>query len=214
MDSDMEDVDVELYVAEALRAGASPNARDEYGDTLLLQAIQNNRPSIVKFLLKRGADVNLTDLKAGDTPLIRAVSTHDTWATEIKPLTHLVKILLAHRADPNRANRQGERPLTLAAADGQGDIVSVLLKSGANFRLRNKQGFTALGLAVDTPPGSISFMGGPFPTLTNPRDPKQVEKDMMAHTRQLQQMARAEERRLSKGRTLVRRLLRQAGAKE
>jgi ankyrin repeat protein len=214
MDSDMEDAGIEAAVRAALGAGASPNARDKYGDTLLIQAIENNRPSVVRLLIKRGANVNLPDTRLGDTPLIRASYSNDLGATGAKPLTTLVRLLLQSRADPNRRNKAGETALTLAAALGHADVVAELLKAGANFRLGNEQGATPLKLAsMPVPRGSIYF-ASPMPNLTNPNDPKQVEKDIREHEKMLERMARAEEQRLSKGRAEVRRLLQAAGAKE
>ncbi len=215
MDSDAEDADIEYSVRAAIRAGASPNVRDEHGETLLIQAIENNRESVVRLLLKRGANVNLPDTKLGDTPLIRASYTNDTWADDgAKPLTALVRLLLRNRADPNRRNKAGETALTLAASLGHSDVVAALLQSGANYRLRNKQGLTPLQLASSpVPRGTINFVGG-LPNLTNPNNPKQVEKEIREDEKKMERMARAEEKRLSAGRANVRRLLQAAGAKE
>jgi hypothetical protein len=215
MDSDLEDADIEYSVRAALRAGASPDARDKYGETLLIQAIENNRESVVRLLLKSGANVNLPDTKLGDTPLIRASYTNDTWADSgARPLTALVRLLLLNRADPNRRNKAGETALTLAANLGHSDIVAALLKSGANFRLRNKQGLTPLKLAsIPVPRGSISF-GGSMPNLKNPNDPTQVDKDIREHEKMLERMARDEEKRLAMGRAKAKRLLQAAGAKQ
>jgi ankyrin repeat protein len=206
MDSDLEEADIEDTVRAALRAGASPDSRDEYGETLLLQAIENNRESIVRLLLRSGADVNLADTKLGDTPLIRASYTSDTWAQSgVRPLTALVRLLLQRRADPNRRNKAGETALTLAACLGFNDIVAALLRSKADFRLPNKQGFTPLQMAsLSVPRGSVSFV---FP-------PTDVTKEKSERERMMERTERDEEKRLAVGRAKARLLLQAAGAKK
>ena len=210
----MDDADIEAEVRAALDAGASPNAREEGGDTLLLQAIENNRPSVVRLLLRRGADANLpnADPRRGDTPLTRAVWTRDPCSIEVKPLTPLVKMLLQRRAAPNRDNREGDRPLTLAAMEGHCEIAALLVHAGADVRLRDGHGLTPLALAT----GCETLLGGGgdgMPPLTRPNDPKQVEKDTAAFEKESERWARAEERRLAKARAQMCRLLLRAGAK-
>jgi ankyrin repeat protein len=40
-----------------LHAGADPNARDSYGNTMLMMAAAGNELEVVRFLLSAGADV-------------------------------------------------------------------------------------------------------------------------------------------------------------
>ena len=49
-------------VRELLDLGASINARNEKGNTALIEATCNNHPLVVQLLLARGADVNATNL--------------------------------------------------------------------------------------------------------------------------------------------------------
>jgi ankyrin repeat protein len=64
-------------LAEAKRLveqdGADVNARDARGDTPLINAAMAGEAKIVRYLLDRGADVNLTAGKNGNSPLIQAV---------------------------------------------------------------------------------------------------------------------------------------------
>ncbi len=55
---------------------------------------------------------------------------------------------LAKTSGINRANQAGETPLMLAAAAGLSELVSELLKLGAQLELVNAQGETALMMAV------------------------------------------------------------------
>lgn len=182
IDGDLEDADIEDIIRRGLRAGVSPNARAPYGDTLLLQAIENNRPSVVRMLLGRGANVNLAD-REGTTPLLKAVSQQGIWPDQ-KPFAYITRLLLAKKANPNVRDSYGRTALMLAtdleiarllvrggaavdardpwgttalmlaAQGGRGDIVRMLLQAGANPRLRTKWGQTALLFADPPPPQS------------------------------------------------------------
>ena len=144
IDSDAEDADIEYDVRAVLRAGITPNSRDEYGETLLLRAIENNRVSIVEMLLRAGADVNMPSKETGDTPLIFASRSIDPFEIGARPMPHLVRLLLKHKPELNRRNKAGETALIAAVTRGNGEIVELLLKAGADYRLRDKNGMTAL----------------------------------------------------------------------
>lgn len=58
-------------IDDFLRRGLNPNEDLEYGDSLLFQAVDENKPDIVKLLLAHGADVK-TKTSWGDTPAKRA----------------------------------------------------------------------------------------------------------------------------------------------
>jgi ankyrin repeat protein len=177
-DSDITEGEVDAEVLRALRAGLSPDARNEWGETLLLQAIIDDRPSTVRLLIARGANVNLPSAREGNTPLMRAVSGDGMWAIGEKPQPEMTRLLLSKGARPNLRNRQGQTALMLArgaevvrlllargasvnAQDWRGDTAltlatlvgdgakgRILLKAGANFRLRNRKGQTALNLTL------------------------------------------------------------------
>ncbi|RSL48775.1 hypothetical protein CEP53_009418 [Fusarium sp. AF-6] len=73
----------------------------------------------LKVLIERGADINVRN-KAGETPLMLAVSTNKVRST---------KILLEHGADPNICDNLGARPLHFAQ---DSEIVQDLLHRGAD----------------------------------------------------------------------------------
>ena len=53
-------------------------------------------------------------------------------------------------ADINLQNKQGISPLMWAVIQNENpEIISVLLQNGANPKLKNKQGYTALDLATE-----------------------------------------------------------------
>jgi len=136
------------------------NRQDDEGMTPLACAVVQEQTDVVRYLLNQGADPNIPD-KNGDTPLGLAASRDKTNGTplcelllakgaevnptnnktefNIPPLswavssdnTELVKILLAHGADPNG---RGGNILRSAAGRGDTEIVALLLDHGANLK--------------------------------------------------------------------------------
>jgi hypothetical protein len=86
--------------------GADPNLRDAAVNawTPLLHAIHKSQPAAIAALLDAGADPNATD-RSGTTPLMMAAGYGDT---------AIVKILLAHNANPRIATNDGLTALDLA----------------------------------------------------------------------------------------------------
>jgi ankyrin repeat protein len=61
----------------------------------------------------------------------------------------VVELLLARGADVNAANPQnGYTALMGAAGEGSYDLVSALVKAGADLHAKNKWGETALSIAI------------------------------------------------------------------
>ena len=217
MDSDAEELDIVAEVRAALDAGASPNARSQFGgETLLIQAVENNRIGAARLLLARGADVNLADAESGDTPLIRASSTNDWTSDQSRSLTKIVALLLQKRADPNRRNKAGETALTLASIEGRGNVVLQLLRAKADFRATHKNGMTPLQLAsIPVQRGSLQIIGAPLPLeVEDANDAEQVRKAIAKQDAMWERVARADEKRLTLGRANARRYLIAAGAKK
>jgi ankyrin repeat protein len=114
-------------------------ARD--GFTPLQLACYFGHEEVARSLVDHGADVN-------------AVAANDQ---RIQPLhaaaarggAALVRLLLAHGADPN-GRQQGEHvPLHAAAANGDAAMVAALLQHGADATAQNADGATPLDLARD-----------------------------------------------------------------
>ena len=111
---------------------------------------------LCEFLLESGADANGTDADTGETPLHAALSTPERRAHDL-----VVRVLLAHGADPNRAARtgaatgsfmrdcrtRGETPLHRAAAFGGEETLDLLLGADASCEARDAHGDTPLGWA-------------------------------------------------------------------
>jgi type II secretory pathway predicted ATPase ExeA len=125
-------------LAQALTSGVSPNIRDAYGVTPLMQAVQHGHLPAVSVLLDRGAQVNATD-RGGITPAMLAV---------INERTETLELLLARGADVNARTGAGWTALTFAAWKGDPDLVRVLLRHGATPNVVDKQGWSPLDYAT------------------------------------------------------------------
>jgi ankyrin repeat protein len=80
----------------------------------------------VRLLLTTPIDVNHVN-RLGWTALLEAILLGDGGPAH----TEIVRLLLAHRADPNRADGQGVTPLAHAEQRGQREIAKLLRDAGA-----------------------------------------------------------------------------------
>lgn len=129
-------------VLALLEKGADPNVAGRYGLTALHHAAHFDRQALVRALLDAGADPNRTG-KWGATPLMRAKS------------GEVVRQLLEAGADMNavtvpgrHGNSVGRTVLMYEAAQGNSEVVAVLLEYGADTHPRDARGCNALMLAI------------------------------------------------------------------
>jgi ankyrin repeat protein len=171
-----------LDAARALvDAGASLNLTDPDGTTALIIAIINGHYDTAAMLAEKGADPNLTDA-AGMGALYATVDMNTLGEVFGRPerppsdklsAVDLMKVLLAHGADPNatlksptlqRAHTPGDgllnvgsTPLMRAAKNGDSSAIHLLLTHGANPNAVEKNGNTALMLAAGLGRGTGAF---------------------------------------------------------
>lgn len=107
-------------------------------DQELVNAIVGNDAERVRFLIKKGADVNKRDA-GGFTPLDSAARGRSST---------LIEILADAEADPNTPDADGFFPLLHAINRNHVPSVEMLAKKGANLELKTKQGITPLSWAI------------------------------------------------------------------
>jgi len=174
-------------VFDLVAAGCAANYRDEHGVSLMQHcayygdvsairfllahgesleslgenfglngAVFHGHWRLCKFVLERGADAKKPQADTVETPLHAALCTTDRLVYD-----RVLKVLLAHGADPNAATTmgvetggfmrdcrtKGETPLHRAAAFGDSDTIQLLLDAGAKIDARDGNGDTPLSWA-------------------------------------------------------------------
>jgi ankyrin repeat protein len=128
---------------EAIRSllvnGANPNAPNELGRPPL---VCTSNKDIIGLLLAHGADPNKTD-SANRTPLDVAVSS----VTQ----EEVIELLMKAGADPNKVGHMGFSTFTYACLNGEIDIVSAMIRCGADVNRADSQGLTPLQAAKRRP---------------------------------------------------------------
>jgi uncharacterized protein len=130
---------------------------DALGTNLDLNgAVFHGHWQLCEFLIEHGADVNHPMPETGETPLHSALCKANNPAYD-----RVLKVLLAHGADPNRTTKvgietdsfmrdcrtKGETPLHRAAAFGDAEAIQLLLDAGAVIDAKDAHGDTPLSWA-------------------------------------------------------------------
>ncbi len=118
----------------------------EYGDdvhanvngiSLLHVAAVNEKVAVIKYLIKKGADVDAKENKDGWTPLFAAAKKN--------PYPSVIRCLIKNGAKVNAKDQNGLTPLHLAAQSNPNvKVVQCLLKNGADVNSVNVIGCTPL----------------------------------------------------------------------
>jgi ankyrin repeat protein len=160
--------DEAAQITALLRSGFDPNTRDEKGQVGLFLAMRQDAQQAAEALWGHpGLDLEASN-NAGETPLMRAALRgrldwarrlldrgaqphRDGWSplhyAATGPEPRLVALLLARGAPVDARSPNGSTPLMMAARYGSEDSVQVLLKAGANPRLRNDRDLGAADFA-------------------------------------------------------------------
>ena len=110
----------------ALAAGADLKLTNRYGGTALIPACHYGHVETVRVLL--GSKITVDHVNnLGWTALLEAVILGDGGPRH----TEIVRLLLAHGANPNLADRDGVTPLTHATQRGQATVATLLRGAGA-----------------------------------------------------------------------------------
>jgi uncharacterized protein len=155
------------FIHELLDAGASVNARtrevppsrrwlyalgdvswvDFTGQTPFLRAALSGDTTVMRWLLKYGADPNLAT-PAGTTPLMAAAGVNwvvqQTYTESPQAVLDAVKMCLDLGNDINASNSMGLTPLLGAANRGSNDVIEYLVSKGARLDVKDREGRTPL----------------------------------------------------------------------
>ena len=160
-------------VRRLLVEGADPNSTGQAGNTAVHYAAGKQHPRVLLVLLAGGGDPNRRG-GFGRLPLFRAAADESLQAEAARVST--VRVLLRGGADPNAIEDQfnGDTALHVVSGaffEGRGaELVSDLLRNGANPDRRNRNGQMPLHLAVGRGYSEIVaalVRGGADPNATN-----------------------------------------------
>jgi ankyrin repeat protein len=122
--------------------GADITLSDESSGEVL-ESIRD--PEVARYLISRGARVN-TPSQSG-SPLMKATDSYNI---------PMMRVLLEHGADVNRATSWGKTALMVAAEHSFTEGARLLIEAGANLELRDEDGRTALFYAA-APEGFTAY---------------------------------------------------------
>ncbi|SNX28569.1 hypothetical protein SAMN06295945_0901 [Polynucleobacter meluiroseus] len=123
---------IDLLVANPATNVNLPNSSNE---TPLMMASIDGDLSLVKELVSKGADIN----RLGWTPLQYASTTGRL---------EIAQFLVVNGAKVNALSPSNTTSLMMAAQSGNDQLVKYLLDSGADLKLRNTAGFSAIDVAA------------------------------------------------------------------
>ena len=133
--------------ALAIRAGASPETRDERRRTPLLLAVTKDRLAVARLLVYLGADPDALD-DQHDTPWL---------VTGVTGSVDMLEVLLPARPDLTIRNRFGGTSLIPASERGHVDYVRRVVRTNIDVNHVNDLGWTALLEAVILGDGSKRY---------------------------------------------------------
>ena len=126
-------------IIQALKNPAVLSARDESGNTPLIQAAFYLEARQLSLFLDKGAEINATN-KAGVTALMKAV-----W--DLKK----TRLLLKHKANLNVASKMGNTALIIACYGyGAAPVIKELIAHGADVQAANAVGGNAVTAAAES----------------------------------------------------------------
>lgn len=136
-------------VAKLLIANkADVNAKSENDETPLYYAAARGQREAAELLLANGANVD-SRTPDWETPLYHAAKFGGLEKeSDDKAIAAVAAVLIAHKADVNATEKDGNTPLLAASERGYAMLANILIQNGANVNTPNKDGLTPLHLAA------------------------------------------------------------------
>ena len=119
-------------------AGIDPDSFTDTGVPLLCVASRCDNMEQIKWLLEKGADINVISKDRGYTPVMDAV-----WRKDYD----IAKLLIEKGADLSVMSSEGQSILVLAVGNENAKIVELLLENGADPDIKDSMGMSARGYA-------------------------------------------------------------------
>ncbi|HDZ40718.1 MAG TPA: hypothetical protein ENH59_03440 [Bacteroidetes bacterium] len=137
-----------------ISAGADMNVVANDGSTALLEAAESSK-EITRLLIEKGA--NLKAVRDDG----RGIFTSVIFGILMKNIDiELAELVISKGADVNEAASTGDiegwAPIHYAVSNGNEELVSFLVKKGANVNARTKEGLTPLSLALSNESSGIA----------------------------------------------------------
>uniref|UniRef100_A0A336LL94 CSON009948 protein n=1 Tax=Culicoides sonorensis TaxID=179676 RepID=A0A336LL94_CULSO len=117
--------------------------RFRHGYSLLMYACMEAQAAIVKFLIEKGATVNM-EIESY-TPLMMACRSEG----DSTSVAQIVKDLLENGAVINQSNIYGDTPLIFACQNGHTEVVKMMIKEASLDSTNNQTGNSAIFYAVE-----------------------------------------------------------------
>lgn len=134
-------------VEEMIKKGADINQKNSKGDTVLLSLFSYPElvdKDLIKILIDNGADLNIVN-NYGNTPLTFAYN----YLKIDKNYTEIFMDLIYNGADPNFQDNNGNTFIMKGILDKNLTLVKLLREAGVNVDIKNKEGLTAMDLALN-----------------------------------------------------------------
>lgn len=116
------------------------NVTNQQGDSLLMNAVINQRVNMARWLLDKGARVDVVN-QSGSSLLMLAV---------ISQNVEMVALLLDRGANVHVVDREGDTALLYTAGRSSNRILVLLLEKNANVAVNNRAGLSPLREAVNS----------------------------------------------------------------
>lgn len=110
------------------------NVKDGLGNTGLIYSCKFSNIDLCKFLIERGADVNISNVN-GFSAIHFAIT---------KDQIDIVKLLIEYGADVSQRNLFGDDAARYSIITRSDDILPLLIRAGADVNYTNEQGFNQL----------------------------------------------------------------------
>jgi ankyrin repeat protein len=156
-------------VRSLIKAGVTPNTLDTKGTPMLILAVRDKSFKVTDLLLANPAiEVNLTN-KSGENALMLAAFDGELalvknlvlqkkaavnklgWAPIHYAATNghleITQFLMANGAQINALSPSETTPLMMSIGSGNDQLIKFLLDNGADLRMRNHEGYTAIDVA-------------------------------------------------------------------